>query len=86
MTRWRVKASRRTPTWFHAVEVFFLDAVDAHDAKAQVEAQSTPDAVFEVWAVTPATDTMEADYRAWQEKCRLWVETARSGGNPRGIL
>lgn len=84
--RWRVKASRHTPTWFHAVEVRFLDATDAHQAKAMVEAESVEGNELRVWAVTPATDKMEADYRAWQAKCELWRATVAAHGNPRGIL
>lgn len=69
MERWRVKASRVRRFWFHACEVFFVDAVDASAAKAQVEA----DPELRVWAVTPATPAMEAQHADWLARCAAWL-------------
>lgn len=80
MTRWRVKASRYRPNWFHACEVHFMDAIDAHDAKAVVEA----DPELRVWAITPATPQMEADYLAWKASCDAWIARNRSGEGNHG--
>jgi hypothetical protein len=78
--RWRVKSSRYRPNWFHACEVAFLDAEDAHEAKSLVEA----DPELKVWAVTPATPKMEADYRAWKASCDAWIARNRNGESNRG--
>lgn len=86
MMRWRVQVSRHTPTWFHAVEVRFLDAPDADTARSQVEAEIVPGGRLEVWDVRPATVAMEASYRAWQGKVAAWFAAQRRGENPRGIL
>lgn len=84
--RWRVKVSRTTPTWFHAVEVFFVDAPSAEAAKRDIEARSTPGVVLQAWAVTPATAEMEADYHAWKAACDEWAARVRRGESPRGLL
>jgi hypothetical protein len=86
-TRWRVKASRYTPSWFHACEVSFVDAVDAHEAKRLVEAPSMPDCELRVWAVTPATPAMEAQYVEWLRKCAEWKRLAAKAQAPqKGLL
>jgi hypothetical protein len=86
MMRWRVKASRRTPTWFSACEVTFLDALDAFEAKRQIEAQSTLGTVFEVWAVTPATVRMEEQHADWLRRCEEWRRRASTAEASRGML
>ena len=79
MERWRVKSSRHKPNWFHACEVVFVDAADAHEAKAVVER----DPELRVWAITPATPKMEADYLAWKQSCDDWVRRNRTGESNR---
>lgn len=78
--RWRVKASRRQPTWFLACEVSFVDAHDAEAAKAMLER----DPQLEVWEVKLATPKMEADYLAWKASCDAWMERNRTGESNRG--
>lgn len=82
MTRWQIKASRSTKTWFHACEVTYLDAETEADARALVEA----DPQLKVWAITPATPEIEAKYHAWQARCREWLARVQRGENPRGLL
>jgi hypothetical protein len=86
MMRWRVKCSRTTPTWFHACEVVFVDAEDAHEAKRLAEAPSTPDNRLQAWAVTPATPAMEAHYLDWLRRCAEWKRLAARAEAPRGLL
>lgn len=86
MTRWRVKFSRRTPTWFHACEIDFVDAIDAAAAEAQVESRSTPDNQFEVWAITPATPAMEAAHLEWLARCATWKVAAAKARAHRSML
>jgi hypothetical protein len=86
MTRWRVKASRRTPTWFHAVEVFFLDAETAEGAARIVEGRSVPGDAFEAWEVTAATPAMEAQHLDWLRRCELWREHAKHAMAKRGMV
>lgn len=86
MERWRVKSFRRTATWFHACEVDFLDAEDAHAAKLIVESRSTPEAEIRVWAVTPATEAMEQHYLDWLRRCAEWRRLAAQAAAPRALL
>lgn len=82
MTRWRVKCSRRTPTWFHAVEVSFVDAEDASSAKALLEA----DPQLEAWDVSQATPQMEALHDAWMARTAAWRLAAQTATAQRGML
>jgi hypothetical protein len=86
MNRWRVKASRTTPTWYHACEVSFVDAADAHEAKALIEGRSEPGNQFRAWAITPATPEMEAAHQAWLDRCARWIVAARTASAHRGII
>ena len=87
MERWRVKASRYTPTWFHACEVTFIDAEDAHEAKRIVESASVPENEVRVWAVTPATPEMEQHYQDWLNRCAEWRGyVARGEVPPKGLM
>lgn len=80
--RYCVKASRRTPTWFHAVEVFFVDAESAEAACADVLA----DPELEAWEVIPATPAMEAQHLAWLKRCEAWLAAAKTATAKRGML
>lgn len=84
--RWRVRASRRTKSWFYAHEVYFIDADDAHGAKMGIESRSTSNESFEVWAITPATPEMEAQHIDLLARRAEWIARAKCGGDPRGLL
>ena len=86
MERWRVLSSRKTPTWFYAYEVAFVDAETAKDAVQQVESAAGPSETIQAWAVTPATPEMEAARSAQMAAQAEWIRRVKAGENPRGLL
>lgn len=83
--RWRVKRSVKTPTWFYACEVLFLDALNVAEAKRLGEAGHS-DWSFEVWDITPATPAMEVRHEDWLRKCEEWRRLAARAEAPSGLL
>ncbi len=83
--RWRVKRSVRTPTWFYACEVLFVDAADAVEAKQFAET-SQSDWSFEAWDIVPATPAMEAQHHEMLRRNEEWRQRAATGEAARGLL
>ena len=85
--RWRVRFSTRTPFWYYASHTVFVDAEDAHQAKADVEWQHTQgDTRAEVWACTPATERMEAQYGELNRRRGEWLKLSKIGQAYRALL
>ena len=80
--RFMLKASRRTPTWWKAVETHFVDATDEASAREMVEL----DPQLEVWDCIVATNGLEAAYHARVAKCEAWIVLARTASARRGML
>ncbi len=86
MSRWRVKFSRTTPTWFHACEVVFLDAPDADAARVAVESKSAGDIRLDASEIVAATSEMEQAHHDWLARVERWRVAAARGEAHRGLL
>lgn len=83
--RWRVKRSVRTPTWFYAAELLFLDAADADEAKRLAE-DGRSDWSFEAWEIVPATPEMEGRHQDLLRRTEEWRQRVAKGAATRGLL